>query len=483
MGYLKQIFRHNLALVTDLYELTMAQGFYRAGFKEAKAIFNLFFRKNPFNNGYTIAVGNTFLIEYLCDLKFDAEDIEYLKTLKTLTGKPLFEEDFLNYLSNFKFSCDVDAVPEGSVVFPFEPILKVKGNLIEAQIIESAILNIINFHSLIATKAARVCISAGGDPVIEFGLRRAQGFYGAIGASFSAYVGGCEGTSNLLAGKLFGIPVRGTHAHSWVLCFDNELEAFSAYARAMPENCIFLVDTYNTIEGVKQAIKVGNNLKKCGHKLLGIRIDSGDLAALSKKARKLLDSNGFKETKIVGSGDLDEHLITELKKRGAKIDIWGVGTKLATGYNEPFLSGVYKLAAIDKTGHKTEYKMKLSEDYTKPSIPGNLNIKRFIHKNKYVCDIIYDIDTGFTDNTYLFDISHPSKKIKMPEYNFSIDLLIPIIKNGKPVIEPDPPQKIREFVKNELEKIDKNIKSLTSPKKYIVGLNDSLASIITNLSH
>jgi nicotinate phosphoribosyltransferase len=273
-------------MATDLYELTMAQGYWKAGMSDREAIFHLFFRRNPFNGGFTVAAGITFVLEFLSDFKFKEEDIDYLKSLSGNDGKPLFAQKFLDYLAKLKIECDVDAVKEGTVVFPFEPVLRVKGNIIHAQIIETALLNIINFHSLIATKAARVCEAAKDDPVIEFGMRRAHSFGGAIGASWAAYIGGCESTSNVIAGKLFNIPVRGTHAHSWVQCFDSELEAFLTYAKVMPNNSVFVVDTYNSIQGVKNAVEAGKLLVKNGHKLFGIRIDSGNLDTISREARK-----------------------------------------------------------------------------------------------------------------------------------------------------------------------------------------------------
>lgn len=293
------IYDQSLALLTDFYQMTMAYGYWKAGLDRKEAVFHLFFRKTPFKGGFTVAAGLESVIHFLEKFRFDSSDLRYVAQLKGLDGNPYFSEEFINYLSKLKFTGDIDAVPEGTVVFPYEPLIRVQGPLIECQLLESPFLNLINFPTLVATKAARVCLAAKGDPVIEFGVRRAQGIDGALTASRAAYIGGCESTSNLLAGKLFGIPVKGTQAHSWIMVFDDELEAFQVYAKHLPNNCIFLVDTYDTIEGVKKAIQVGRWLKQQGKKLLGIRLDSGDLADLSIKSRALLDQAGFQDAVIV----------------------------------------------------------------------------------------------------------------------------------------------------------------------------------------
>jgi nicotinate phosphoribosyltransferase len=346
----------SLILLTDLYQLTMACGYWRAGMADREAVFHLFFRTQPFRSGYTVAAGLELAVDYLRSLKLTPEDAAYLASLRGGDGKVLFDADFLTALGTMDLGLDVDAVPEGTVVFPSEPLVRIRGPIIACQLVESALLNILNFSSLIATKAARICGAAKGEPVMEFGLRRAQGIDGALTASRAAYIGGCTSTSNVLAGRLFGIPVRGTHAHSWVMCFESELEAFRTYAEAMPNNATFLVDTYDTLEGVRHAIEVGMLLRERGQKFLGIRLDSGDLAWLSKEARKLLDEAGFTETVIVASNDLDEHLIESLKGQGACIGAWGVGTKLVTAYDQPALGGVYKLGAIRKPGDPWSYR-------------------------------------------------------------------------------------------------------------------------------
>jgi nicotinate phosphoribosyltransferase len=296
--------------------------------------------------------------------------LEFLATLTGDDGKPLFESAFLEYLRALRFTCDVDAIPEGTVAFPHEPLLRITGPILQCQLLETALLNLINFQSLIATKAARVCLATQGEPVLEFGLRRAQGLDGGLAASRAAYIGGCAATSNVLAGKTFDIPVRGTHAHSWVMAFDDEREAFSAYAKAMPNNCVFLVDTYDTLEGVRRAVETGKWLRERGHEMVGIRLDSGDLAWLSVEARKILDNGGFPKALIVASNDLDEHIIASLKAQGAQINVWGVGTKLITAFDQPALGGVYKLGAIRGDDGRWVYKVKLSEQAAKVSTPG-----------------------------------------------------------------------------------------------------------------
>jgi nicotinate phosphoribosyltransferase len=350
----------SLALLTDLYELTMACAYWKSGTAEREAAFHLAFRKPPFNGGFTVACGLAAAIEYLNRWRFSEDDLDYLAGIPGRDKQPIFARAFLDYLHKLRFTCDVDAVPEGTVVFPHEPLLRVQGPMLQAQLIETAVLNFLNFQSLVATKAARICLAAQGDPVIEFGLRRAQGVDGGLTASRAAYVGGCVSTSNVLAGKKYGIPVAGTHAHSWVLSFESEAQAFAAYAQAMPNNCVFLVDTFNSLDGVRQAVEAGRQLRRQGHELAGIRLDSGDLAFLSLEARKILDAAGFANTAILASNDLDEYLIASLKQQGAAVNTWGVGTKLATAYDQPALGGVYKLSALRRPDGVWEPKVKLS---------------------------------------------------------------------------------------------------------------------------
>jgi nicotinate phosphoribosyltransferase len=466
----------SLTLLTDLYQLTMAYSYWKSGKGNQQAVFHLFFRKAPFQSGFTIACGLEQAIDYLKNFKFSKEDIEYLATLEGNDGKILFEQAFLNYLENITFDCDIDAIPEGTVVFPNEPLIRVKGNIIQAQIVETALLNIINFQTLIATKSARMTIATQGEPVLEFGLRRAQGVDGALSASRASYIGGCSSTSNVLAGKIYGIPVKGTHAHSWVMSFDDELSAFETYAECMPNNCVFLVDTYDTIEGVKNAVKVGENLRKKGYEMVGIRLDSGDLAYLSIEARKILDESGFPDAQIIASNDLDEHIITSLKEQGAKITVWGVGTKLVTAYDQPALGGVYKIAALlnEKT-KKWDYKVKLSEQSIKVSNPGILQVKRFVENGEFVGDMIYNLEKPLPNELTILDPMDATRRKTMPHDAIQEDLLVPIFKNGQLIYELPAIHEIKEKVKNQLSLFHKGIKRFVNPHSYPVGLEKTLS--------
>lgn len=468
---------HNTPLLTDLYQLTMAAGYWKSGKAEQEAVFHLFFRRAPFGGGYTVAAGLADVVEWLEHFRFEAADLDYLATLTGADGKPLFEKEFLDYLAELKWSCDVDAVPEGTVVFPHEPLLRIKGPIIQGQLVETALLNIINFQTLIATKSARVCEAARGEPVLEFGLRRAQGPDGGVMASRAAYIGGCVATSNVLAGKELGIPVRGTHAHSWVMSFDTELEAFNTYAEAMPNNCVFLVDTYDTIEGVQRAIEVGKTLREKGHEMAGVRLDSGDLAWLSRKARTLLDEAGFPEAKIVASNDLDEHTIESLKHQGAQIAVWGVGTQLVTGGDQAALGGVYKLGAMKNEAGDWVPKIKLSEQVIKVSNPGIQQVRRFEIDGQFCGDAIYDEEAGCPENV---GIVHPTEGLlstkTMPDAASFHELLEPVFRDGKKVVEERTLDEIQTRCREQLEKLDPTTKRLTNPHGYPAGLEESLYS-------
>jgi nicotinate phosphoribosyltransferase len=477
MQITKHLYSSSLSLLTDLYQLTMAYGYWKSGRGEQEAVFNLFFRRNPFKGGYAIACGLEYILDYLQNFHLDSSDISYLASLKGNDGKALFEADFLNYLSNLKFSCTVDAIPEGTVVFPHEPLLRVRGPIIQCQLIETPLLNIINFQTLIATKASRVVWASKGESVLEFGLRRAQGIDGGLAASRASYIGGCDATSNVLAGKLFGIPVRGTHAHSWVMSFESELEAFETYAEIMPNNCVFLVDTYDTIEGVKNAVKVGQKLREKGYKLAGIRLDSGDLAYLSIQARKILDEAGFSDTVIVASNDLDEEIIESLKNQEAQISVWGVGTKLVTAYDQPALGGVYKISAIRRKDGSWDYKMKLSEQSIKISNPGIQQVKRFEKNGEFIGDMIFNEENFTESHSYTMIDPADSTRFKTFSDEKNENLLVRVFENGKITFQNPNIQQIRNRVKEQLSKFHAGIKRFVNPHSYPVGLEENLWSL------
>lgn len=447
-------------LLTDLYELTMAYGYWKAGIDTHEACFHHSYRHNPFGGGYALACGLAELIDFLQEFRFAPDDLAYFEGLRGPGGRPLFEPAFLDHLGALRFACDLDAVPEGTVVFPREPLVRVCGPLLQAQLIETALLTIVNFQTLIATKAARVCHAAQGDPVLEFGLRRAQGVNGGLAASRAAYVGGCAATSNVLAGKLHDIPVRGTHAHSWVMAFDRQADAFAAYVSALPHAAILLVDTYDTLEGVRDALRVGRELRERGHDLLGIRLDSGDLLRLSRSARRLLDEAGFERTRIVASGDLDEHRIAELKERGAPIDVWGVGTRLATAFDEPALSGVYKLTALREPGGAWRYRIKRSDDPEKRTDPGILQVRR-LGGERFVEDRIYDLTLG---------IEEPGE-----------DLLVPLLRGGREVGPVFSVHEARQRAQAQLAALPPEVRGLRSPARYPVRLEPRLAALKAKL--
>jgi nicotinate phosphoribosyltransferase len=475
----------SLTMLTDLYQLTMAYGYWHSGTHDKEAVFYMSFRHNPFRGGFAVACGLTYLIDYIRTFHFEQSDIEYLASLTGEDHGPIFDKQFLEYLSKLEFSCDIHCVPEGTVVFAHEPIVRVSGPIIQCQLLETLLLNIMNFQTLIATKAARVAIAATDRPIIEFGLRRAQGTDGALAASWAAYVGGCTATSNVLAGKIFGIPVKGTHAHSWVMSFSSELEAFGAYAEAMPNNCIFLVDTYDTLGGVKNAIEIGRKLKANGHKLGGVRLDSGDLAYLSIESRKLLDQSGFNDAVIVVSNDLDEHVMQSLNDQNAQIDVWGVGTKLATAYDQPALGGVYKLSAIRKPGEKWQPKIKLSEQAIKISNPGVLQTRRFISKKTdglYAGDMVFNEDNR--PSGILQVIVDPMDFTRRKEFAANaafVDLLVPIFIGGKQVYSIPPASEIKQGLRDQLAKFHPTIKRLLNPHEYPVGLEQGLHKLKTQL--
>ncbi|MHB9131033.1 MAG: nicotinate phosphoribosyltransferase [Armatimonadota bacterium] len=475
------LYRHPLGLLTDLYELTMAYGYWKVGVLEKEASFALYFRSNPFHGGYAVACGLSYVVDYLQSLHFTPEDLDYLAGLKGNDGKPLLEAAFLDYLGTLEFTYDIDAIPEGTVVFANEPLVRVTGPILQSQILESALLNMVSFQTLIATKGARVCWAARGDPVIEFGMRRAQGIDGAVAASRAAYVGGCDSTSNVLAGKLFDIPVKGTHAHSWVMSFDSELESFEAYARAMPNNCIFLVDTYNTLDGVRHAVQVGKELEKQSHRMVGIRLDSGDLAYLSIEARKILDEGGFPNAVIVASSELDEYIVDSLKEQGAEINVWGVGTKLATAYDQPALGTAYKLTAIRKTDGKWEHKIKLTDSAVKINTPGILQVRRFYTPERFVADMIYDEILGAEPSCTIVDPTDPTRRKQISPEMMYEDLLVPIYRNGQLVYDVPAVDQARQRTRHQLAMLHPTIKRLVNPHEYPAGLEERLYELKTEL--
>ena len=462
----------NLTLLTDLYQLTMMNGYYKHSRNDEIAVFDVFFRQNDMIT-YSLACGLEQVVDYVLNLNFGEEEINYLQSLN------LFDKEFLEFLKDFKFTGDIYAVPEGTVVFPGEPILTVKAPIIQAQLIETAILNIMNFQTLIATKSAKICYAAKGDTVMEFGLRRAQAPDAGIYGARAAVIGGCAVTSNVLAGKMFGIPVSGTHAHSWVMNFKDEYTAFMEYAKVYPENTLLLVDTYDTLkQGIPNAIKVFDYLKSQGYKPRGIRLDSGDLAYLSKKAREMLDAAGYPETKICASGDLDEYSINSLKSQGAKIDIWGVGTRLITSADMPALGGVYKLAAIiDKDGNVTP-KIKLSNNAAKITNPGFKNIYRVYDKTtgKAEADCIYLRGEKAIDENQPLVLTHPTERWKKITFNnYTVrSLHVDVIKNGKLVYNMPSLEKIKEYTRGELISFWDEYKRIDRPHVYKVDLSDDL---------
>ena len=474
--------KQDLTLLTDLYELTMMQGYYVKGQNE-KVIFDVFFRANPCNNGYSVCAGLDQVIDYIKNLNFTYEDVDYLR------GLGIFSEDFLHYLSGFHFSGDIYAIPEGSVIFPKEPILKVITPIMEAQLVETALLTILNHQCLIATKASRVVYAANGDGVMEFGLRRAQGPDAGLYGARAAIIGGCVGTSNVLAGQLFDVPVMGTHAHSWIMSFPDEYTAFKAYADLYPDNCTLLVDTYDTLKsGVPNAIRVFREFKESGRtfKKYGIRLDSGDLAYLSKQARKMLDEAGFTDATITASNDLDEYLLHDLKMQGAAINSWGVGTHLITSKDCPSFGGVYKLAAIQNEEGEFIPKIKISENTEKITNPGNKTIYRIYEKDsgKLKADLICFADETFdpSEDLLLFDPIETWKKTRLPGGSYTMrEMMVPIFRNGECIYQSPSVKEIADYCRQEKETLWEETQRLFYPHQIYVDLSPKLYEVKKNL--
>lgn len=463
--------QRNLTMLTDFYEITMANGYFKNNFKDTIAYFDMFYRKVPDGGGFVIAAGLEQLVDYLANLTFDNDDIEYLRSKG-------FGEDFLDYLANFKFVCDVWAVPEGTPVFPGEPIVKVKGPVIQAQFIETMVLLCINHQSLIATKANRICRAAGDKTVMEFGSRRAQGADGAIYGARAAYIGGCAGTACTIADEMFGVPTLGTMAHSWIQLFDSEYDAFKAYAKEYPDSCTLLVDTYNTLKsGIPNAIKVFNEvLAPMDKRPKGIRIDSGDIAYLSRKARKMLDDAGYPDCQIVASNSLDEYIIRDMLMQGAKVDSFGVGERLITSSSSPMLGGVYKLCGVQKDG-KVIPKIKLSENVAKITTPGNKRVYRLYDNEtgKAAADLITLADEVVDDSQpyELFDPDFTWKRKTITDYT-ARELLEPVFDKGKCVFSKKTAKEIRDYCKQQVDTLWDEVTRFENPHNYYVDLSQPL---------
>lgn len=467
----------NLTLLTDFYELTMMYGYFRQGKTDQIATFDLFFR--PFDeSNFCIAAGLEQAIEYIENLHFSPDDIDYLRS----TGA--FDEDFLNFLRDFRFAGSIRAMPEGTVVFPYEPLMIVTAPVCQAQLVEAALLNIVNFQTLIATKARRICYAAAPAGVLEFGLRRAQAPDASVYGARAAVIGGCSSTSNVLCAQMFGLPPKGTHAHSWVMSFDTELQAFMAYADTYPDGCLLLVDTYDTLgSGVPNAIKVFDYLKSNGHKPLGIRLDSGDLAYLSKQARAMLDAAGHSDCKIFASSDIDEYVLQSLKQQGARIDIYGVGTRLITSNNTPSLGGVYKLASLNVNGR--EYpKMKISDNPVKMTNPGIKTVYRLFDRDtdKAIADVIALADERIDDSQPL-TITHPLERWKTKQVSnfYARQLYVDAVKDGKRVYRQTDVYALQRYCSSQLDGFWDEYKRLTNPHDYKVDLSDGLYALKQHL--
>lgn len=470
--------RIDYALLTDLYQLTMAQGYWESGQGDTQACFHMYFRDYPFKGGYAIACGMAQLADLVDGFGFSDEDVAYLASLDAPGGGKLFKSEFLEHLCTFELRVDIDAVLEGTVVFPHEPLVRVTGPIMDCQLIETALLNCVNFETLIATKAARVCLAAQA-PVAEFGLRRAQGAGGGLWASRAAIVGGCASTSNVLAGKLFNLPVSGTHAHSWVMSFSDELTAFRAYAEAFPKNCVLLVDTYDVEQGMRNAITVGLEMRERGERLSGIRIDSGDLSWLARMAREMLDEAGLVDCGIVLSNDLDEFTIQSIRDEGAVVNSWGVGTKLACAYDQPTLGGVYKLSATRAPGDEAwTDRLKISESAAKLTTPGVLDVRRYFY-----------CGSGRLAGDMVFDVNAPSEKLCEVIVDPSDDLrqknlaglcsellLKPLARNGCTVLDASEREAwaARERAQASLATLDESQKRMLNAHTYPVGLEYGL---------
>jgi nicotinate phosphoribosyltransferase len=475
VGALEALRRSNLTLDTDLYELTMVAGYRLLGRGKRMACFDLYYRQNPDNGAFCVFAGLESVIDYINNLGIFPDDLEYLESVG------IFSQGALDVMaSGISFSGDVWAVPEGTVVFPNEPLIRVVAPIEEAQILETTLLALVGHQTLIATKAARICIAARGSSVVDFGTRRAHGVKAALYGARAAYIGGCAATSNVRAGKLFGIPVRGTHAHSWVESFDTEMAAFQSFAGTFPDSCVLLVDTYDTLQGIRQAIEVAREMSASGKSLAGIRIDSGDLAYHSKAARHMLDAAGFPNAKILASSDLDEWLIESLREQGALIDVWCVGTRLITSYQTPALGVVYKLMAVDRGDGKLVSKIKISENPAKVTNPGVKKIIRFYNgDNRMMGDLLAHVDEPLPCDERV-RAHHPMydymKKTYWPPYTAE-ELMVPVFLSGKQVYSPQLLEETRRLAVQQIESLEPEYKRFSNPHLYKVSLSDNLYKI------
>lgn len=447
-------------LLTDQYQLTMAYGYWKCGKAEQNAVFQLSFRSEPFHGGYAIACGLADVIEYLNNFRFHEDELNYLAALKTSDDKPFFATGFIEYLRDLQFTCDIDAILEGTLVFAKEPMLRIKGPLLQCQLLETILLNLIGFATLAATKASRVCQAAVSDPVIEFGLRRAQGQDGGLTASRAAYIGGCIATSNVLAGKIYHIPIKGTMAHSWVMSFPAELEAFRVFADIIQDQTILVLDTYQTSQGIENAIIVAKELQDQGRELYGVRLDSGDLVTISKKVRSVLDQAGFNKVKIFASGGLDEYSIQKIKSCGAPIDGWGVGTKVVTCDDQPSLNVIYKLTAVQNAHGEWEYKAKISDEAEKSTLPGIQQVRRFYQDGVLLYDVIYDEKLGISSHN---DQPHLAAE----------DLLQPIFRQGKLIYQQPLIQEIQVQAQKQVKDFLARVNTDTE-QKFSVKIDEKL---------
>lgn len=469
--------KKELGLLTDLYEITMAEGFWRSGLADMEACFTAFFRENPYGGGFTVVCGTGQVAALVESFHYAPEDIAYLASLEAPAGGPVFSREFLDWLAAWRPRLTVDALRDGDLAFPREPVVRVTGPIIDCQLIEAPLLNLVNFETLVATKAARVCLAADGRPVAEFGLRRAQGPDGALSAARAAYVGGCGSTSNVLAAQRFGIPCSGTHAHSWVMAFPDELSAFRAYAQVSPNNCTLLVDTYDVVRGVENAITVAKEMEGRGQRLGGIRIDSGDLAALSRRARSMLDEAGLHYVKVIVSNDLDETLIESLLGQGAAVDGFGVGTKLVTCFDQPALSGVYKLSAKRMPGQDWTGVLKVSEQVYKRTIPGVQELRRYRDaQGRPVADMICDASFPEDGTPEIVDVNDPLLSTTLDGLAFE-RMLRPVTRDGVRAAETEPLAAARDRARANLARLDASCKRFMNPQVYPVGIERGLSAL------